>query len=192
MHVVLVDSDDSFTYNLVHALARKGVSVEVVAARRGQHVQADLVVLGPGPGRPEDRGLDELASRLLGRTPLFGVCLGHQALVLATGGSIVRAEPVHGFATPVRHNGKGLFRGLQDPVAFGRYHSLVAEPAADGALDVLARTDDGLVMAVQHVAAPAWGVQFHPESVLSGAAGRKLLRNLFLSVRDAHSGAQVC
>jgi anthranilate synthase component 2 len=176
VRVALVDSQDSFSRNVAHALGVLGADVAVLQSPVDDVPTCDLVVIGPGPGRPEDHGVVALAARLLGRRPVLGICLGHQALVLACGGRLDRAEPVHGHATAVRHRGAGLFRGLPDPVAFGRYHSLVATPATDGPLEVDAWTEDGLVMAVRHRTLPAWGVQFHPESVLSGRYGLRLLR----------------
>lgn len=184
MHVVLVDARDSFAHNLAQALGRLGAEVSVVQCDAidapsllARH--PDLVVLGPGPGRPEDAGCYLDAVRLLvGRLPLLGVCLGHQALAQALGGELLQHAPVHGQAPPVHHDGTGLFEGLPPGVPMTRYNSLVVDPTRlPAALRITAWSDDGAVMALAHREHPAWGVQFHPESVLSGEHGLALLRN---------------
>jgi anthranilate synthase/aminodeoxychorismate synthase-like glutamine amidotransferase len=171
--ILVVDHYDSFVYNLVQLVEGLGRRTEVVrsdaepagalAARR-----PDAVILSPGPGRPEEAGcFVELLLELDPATPVLGVCLGHQALGAALGGEVDRApEPVHGKASAIRHDGTGLFEGVPDPFEAGRYHSLVITGVPDE-LDVLARTDDGLVMAVCHLDLPRYGVQFHPESILT-------------------------
>ena len=192
MHVVLVDARDSFAHNLAQALARLGADVDVVQADETDVpslLGADLVVLGPGPGRPEDAGcfLDAVRA-LVGRVPLLGVCLGHQALAQALGGALLRHPPVHGHAPPVRHDGTGVFEGLPPGVPMTRYHSLVVDPARlPASLRITAWSDDGAVMGLAHREHPAWGVQFHPESVLSGDWGLALLGN---AVRGALRGAR--
>lgn len=138
-------------------------------------LRADAVVLGPGPGRPEEAGcLLAAVPGLVGRVPLLGVCLGHQALALALGGSLRLHEPVHGHATPIVHDGSGLFEGLPQHVPMTRYHSIVVDRVPE-ALRVCARASDGTIQGLTHRSAPAWGVQFHPESVLSGSPGAALL-----------------
>jgi anthranilate synthase component 2 len=180
MRLVLVDAWDSFTHNLAHALGSTGARVEVVRCDQVSALAlraADLVVLGPGPGEPDDAGcfLDAVPA-VLGRVPLLGVCLGHQALAVALGGHLRRQDPVHGLAVPIHHTGSGLFRGLPQGVPMTRYNSLgVDESRLPAGLEVCARAPDGAVMGVAHRTAPAWGVQFHPESVLSGDAGVALL-----------------
>ncbi len=180
--LLLVDNYDSFTWNLVQAFQVLGaevrvarndrITVEEALAHRPTHV-----VVSPGPGRPEDAGVSlAVIEAFLGRVPLLGVCLGHQCLVQLLGGRVVPArELVHGAASPVHHDGRGLLAGLPSPFEAGRYHSLaVADVPA--ALEVCARTPDGEVMAVRHRALPAFGVQFHPESVLT-PQGPRLLAN---------------
>ncbi|MBK8179559.1 MAG: aminodeoxychorismate/anthranilate synthase component II [Planctomycetes bacterium] len=178
--ILLVDNYDSFTFNLWQALAAGGEEVRVV--RNDERPVQDLlslgaraVVLSPGPGRPEQAGVcGELLSRLDPETPLLGVCLGHQALVEHYGGELeVDPRPVHGRASAVHHDGSLLYRSLPSPFAAGRYHSLRARRErlpAELLLD--AWTSDGLVMGVRHRRWPRFGVQFHPESILSpGGAG---------------------
>ncbi|HVS29608.1 MAG TPA: aminodeoxychorismate/anthranilate synthase component II, partial [Solirubrobacteraceae bacterium] len=182
MRVLVVDNYDSFAYNLVQYLGELGAELEVV---RNDAASADdlllrgydRVVISPGPCTPDDAGISlEVAKRFpAGGIPLLGVCLGHQALAQAFGGRVVRHEPVHGKTTEIEHAGERLFEGLPNPLTVGRYHSLVvAEPLPD----VLDRTAsaDGVVMAVRHRELPAFGVQFHPESVLTDG-GRRLLAN---------------
>jgi anthranilate synthase/aminodeoxychorismate synthase-like glutamine amidotransferase len=175
--ILLVDAYDSFTYNLAHLLLEAAPGAEVVV-RRTDEIDADEaerlgpshLVLSPGPGRPEDAGnLIEIVRRLGERIPTLGVCLGHQAIVHCFGGEVGRArELVHGKATTVRHDGRGLFAGLPDDFPAGRYHSLAAT-SVPAALEVSATAPDGEVMAVRHPELPIDGVQFHPESILTPA-----------------------
>ncbi|MBX2800286.1 MAG: aminodeoxychorismate/anthranilate synthase component II [Myxococcales bacterium] len=178
MHLVLVDAYDSFTHNLVHALAPHVRTVTVVRCDEVQPTElldADLVVLGPGPGTPEETGCFLDAARLLvARRPLLGVCLGHQALAEALGGTLRIHGPVHGHATSVKHDGTGLFQGLPSPLSMTRYHSIVVD-RVPSELRVCAHGTDGTIQGISHRQAPAWGVQFHPESVLSGSNGQQLL-----------------
>jgi anthranilate synthase component II len=184
---VVLDNYDSFTYNLVQYLAELGETVEVV---RNDALTVDALaarapralVVSPGPGRPEDAGISMAAMRALApTTPMLGVCLGHQCLGAAFGAAVVRAPvPVHGKTSPIRHRGDPLFAGLPNPFEATRYHSLVVDAGSVPAdLEVTAHTDDGLVMALRHRRWPAYGVQFHPESIAT-AQGRKILAN-FLS-----------
>ena len=178
--ILLVDNYDSFTYNLAHLFGELGAEVVV---RRNDAIDADEaarlapshLVLSPGPGRPEDAGVSvELVRRL--RVPTLGVCLGHQAVVAAFGGEIGRARKlVHGKASPIEHDGRGLFRGLPESFDAGRYHSLAATSIPD-CLEVSASCAEGEVMAVRHRELPVDGVQFHPESVLT-PVGSELARN---------------
>ena len=180
--ILLVDNYDSFTYNLSHLLQELGAEVTVL---RNDEVDADAaeamapshLVVSPGPGRPEDSGATlEIVKRLAPTTPTLGVCLGHQAIVEAFGGEIGPARQlVHGKASSVTHDGRGLFAGLPDPFEAGRYHSLVVDPALPDCLERSAWYGD-TVMAIRHTELPAEGVQFHPESVLTGE-GKQLLRN---------------
>ncbi|MEZ5979381.1 MAG: gamma-glutamyl-gamma-aminobutyrate hydrolase family protein [Planctomycetota bacterium] len=185
MRVLLVDHRDSFTWNLVQFLEECGAEVRVVgaAALRGEPPPHDRLLLGPGPGGPDDcTDTSNFLARSAGAVPTLGVCLGHQVLARRFGGAVGRGrEPVHGFAEPVHHDARGLFAGLPTPLACARYHSLVAlEPVAD-VLEVSARAADGTVMALRHRELPIESVQFHPESVLS-EHGHALLSN-FLSGR---------
>ena len=180
--ILLVDAYDSFTYNLDHLFRELGAEVLV---RRSDEIDADEaerlapshLVLSPGPGRPGDAGnVLDIVRRLSPRVPTLGVCLGHQAIVEAFGGEIGQArELVHGKATNVRHDGRGLFRGLEPDFPAGRYHSLAATRVPDS-LDVSATSPDGEVMAVRHRDLRIDGVQFHPESVLT-PSGPQLARN---------------
>ncbi len=183
MKLLIIDNYDSFTYNLVQILAGQGAETEVV---RNDAAPVDEllgrgaagIVLSPGPGRPEDAGL---CLELLARrppVPLLGVCLGHQALGAAFGARIERApELMHGKTSRVRHDASGLFAGLPDPFEATRYHSLVvAEETLPPELVPTARCEDGLLMAMRHTELPWWGVQFHPESILT-EAGPRLLGN---------------
>ena len=182
--ILLFDNYDSFTFNLWQALAALGAEVEV---RRNDAITEDevarmaprAIVLSPGPGRPEDAGVTPaLVARFLGRLPIFGVCLGHQAIGLVLGARIVRAtRQIHGKAEPVHHDGRGLFEGLPRPLLAGRYHSLALDRATlPPELHISAESGDGTVMAIAHRDLPLWGVQFHPESVLT-PEGPLLLAN---------------
>jgi anthranilate synthase component 2 len=180
--MLLIDNYDSFTYNLAHLFGALGVDVrvlrndEVTAGEAEQLAPAQLVV-SPGPGRPAAAGASiAIIERLAPTTPTLGVCLGHQAIVEAFGGEVGYArELLHGKASPVHHDGTGLFSDLPDPFDAGRYHSLAATRLPD-VLEPTAYADDGEVMAVRHRELPIVGVQFHPESVLT-PEGPALARN---------------
>jgi anthranilate synthase/aminodeoxychorismate synthase-like glutamine amidotransferase len=183
--VLVIDNYDSFTYNLVQYLGELGAEIRV---HRNDEVTVDQVVamtparivISPGPGRPEDAGITtEVIRRCGATTPVLGVCLGHQAIGMVYGGTVCRAAaPVHGKTSTVVHDGKGVFQGVGQDFEAGRYHSLVistADVPAD--LEVSARTRDGdIIMGVRHRTLPVHGVQFHPESVLTGE-GRRILQN---------------
>jgi anthranilate synthase component II len=181
--ILVVDHYDSFTYNLVQlieGLGRDTVVVKSDEATAGELVARapEAVVLSPGPGRPEDAGAFPDLLRLLPReTPVLGVCLGHQALGLASGGTVDRTEPVHGKASLVHHGGRGILGGIPSPFEAGRYHSLVVlRDSLPAELELTAWTDDGLVMATQHRELPRFGVQFHPESILT-PEGPRIVEN---------------
>ena len=171
--ILLVDNYDSFTYNLAHLFGALGTEVTVL---RNDEVDADSaeamapshLVVSPGPGRPSDAGASEaIIRRLAPSTPTLGVCLGHQAIVEVFGGEVGYArELLHGKASPVLHDGTGLFSDVPQPFDAGRYHSLAATRLPD-VLEPTAHADDGEVMAVRHRTLPVVGVQFHPESVLT-------------------------
>jgi anthranilate synthase component II len=176
--ILLVDNYDSFTYNLAHLFEELGAEVTVIRndkidADEAERLAPSHLVISPGPGRPEGAGATvEIIKRLGPRVPTLGVCLGHQAIVEAFGGEVGQAQRlVHGKASEIAHDGRGLFSGLPDPLQGGRYHSLAAARVPDE-LEVCATTDDGEVMAVRHRELPVDGIQFHPESVLTpdGAA----------------------
>jgi len=176
--ILLVDNYDSFTYNLAHLFQELGAEVTVIRndkvdAEEAERLAPSHLVISPGPGRPESAGATlEIVKRLGPRVPTLGVCLGHQAIVEAFGGEVGQARRlVHGKASEIAHNGRGLFSGLPDPLQGGRYHSLAAARVPDE-LEICATTDDGEVMAVRHRELPVDGIQFHPESVLTpeGAA----------------------
>jgi anthranilate synthase/aminodeoxychorismate synthase-like glutamine amidotransferase len=192
--LLAIDNYDSFTYNLVQILGQllreagrtdvplRVVRNDAVDLEDIMAMEPSAVVISPGPGRPEEAGITIPAIRALsGRTPLLGVCLGHQAIAAAFGGRVVRAgRLMHGKASPVLHQGDALFAGLPSPFMAGRYHSLlVAEPLPEP-LMVTARTPEGEIMALRHRHHPTFGIQFHPESVLT-PEGVRLLRN-FLQI----------
>src|SRR5215470_5313994 len=171
--ILIIDNYDSFTYNLVQYLGELGASVSVIrndAATIDEIVagRPERIVISPGPGRPEDAGVTmEVIRRLGARTPILGVCLGHQAIGAVFGGRVVRAGvPVHGKTSTIEHDGKGVFAGIGGPFVASRYHSLVvADENLPGDLEITARTkDDGIVMGLRHRRWPLHGVQFHPES----------------------------
>lgn len=182
--IAVIDNYDSFVFNLVQALGSMGQEIRVfrndaidVAALRALGPRG--LVVSPGPGRPEDAGVSIDAIRELSVTvPTLGVCLGHQAIASTFGGRVVRAEQLrHGKASAVDHDGRDLFAGMSRPFLAGRYHSLVAEPSSlPPELRITAWTGEGVVMGLRHVRRPLFGVQFHPESVLT-PEGHALLGN---------------
>jgi anthranilate synthase/aminodeoxychorismate synthase-like glutamine amidotransferase len=184
--ILLIDNYDSFVYNLARYVRELGddplvrrhdaVSVDAIAAMRPTHI-----IISPGPCAPKEAGISTDVVRRLGATiPILGVCLGHQCIGEAYGGEIVRAgRPMHGKISQVRHSGTGLFEGLPNPFVATRYHSLVIAPASlPPVLRTTATSDDGEIMAVEHVEHPVFGVQFHPESVLTQHGYRILERFL--------------
>jgi anthranilate synthase/aminodeoxychorismate synthase-like glutamine amidotransferase len=183
-NVLMIDNHDSFTFNIVEALERLGATVrtvrnEIAASDALEQAQSSnaLILISPGPGRPEDAGCCiDLIRLAKGKVPLFGVCLGQQAMVLEAGGEVVRApEAVHGKASLLEHDGEGPFTGLPNPLRIGRYHSLCT-PNPPERFRVHA-TIDGMAMAISDVEAKQIGVQFHPESVLT-PVGQRLLGNV--------------
>jgi para-aminobenzoate synthetase component II len=180
--ILVVDNYDSFVFNLVQYLAQLGAQVDV---RRNDAVAPDDggaydgVLLSPGPGTPEDAGVCmDMVRRLAGRVPVFGVCLGHQAIGVVYGATVNRApELLHGKTSLVHHDGVGVLAGLPDPFTATRYHSLAIDPTTvPAALEVTGRTDSGVIMAVRHREHAVEGVQFHPESVLT-EGGHRMLAN---------------
>jgi anthranilate synthase/aminodeoxychorismate synthase-like glutamine amidotransferase len=180
--VLVVDNYDSFTYNLVQYLGELGAAVEVIRndVETVDELLArapDRVIVSPGPCTPNEAGVSVEVMRRFPEAgvPTLGVCLGHQSLAQAFGGTVVRHAPVHGKTTEITHDGEGLFAGLPEPLEVGRYHSLVVDPDLPACLRVTA-SGGGVIMAVEHRDLPAYGVQFHPESVLT-PAGMDLLGN---------------
>ncbi|ABA87990.1 anthranilate synthase, glutamine amidotransferase subunit [Syntrophotalea carbinolica DSM 2380] len=182
--LLMIDNYDSFTYNLVQYFAELGEDVEVY---RNDQIDIDGIlqraperlVVSPGPCSPKEAGISvEVIKRFAGRLPILGVCLGHQSIGYAFGGKIVRAGSLmHGKTSPIHHDGRELFAGLPNPFDATRYHSLVIERSTfPDCLEVTAWTDDGEIMGLRHRELPLWGVQFHPESILT-VAGKDLLRN---------------
>lgn len=181
--ILLIDNYDSFTWNLAQYLGELGapplvkrndeITLDEIAALR-----PDRIVISPGPGRPEQAGISiEVIRRFGPSTPLLGVCLGHQGIGVAFGGQVVRApQLMHGKTSQVLHDGKGVFKGVGQPFAAGRYHSLVVANPLPADLEASAHTDDGTLMGLRHKTMPIHGVQFHPESVLT-SDGHHLLRN---------------
>lgn len=182
--LLLIDNYDSFVYNLARYLVELGCETKVIRndtmnVATVRLLKPEAIVISPGPCTPNEAGISiELIRELSDSIPILGVCLGHQAIAAAFGGNIVRApEPVHGRTSLVEHSGTGLFADLPSPLKVGRYHSLIVDEATlSPELIITARTEDGIPMSLQHRTRPLFGVQFHPESVLT-VAGRPLLAN---------------
>ena len=186
--LLVIDNYDSFTWNLVHYLGELGAAPEVVrndkiTAAGALEREPEAIVLSPGPCTPKDAGIClELIASANGSVPIFGVCLGHQAIGEAYGGEVVRAPSLmHGKISEIRHEGAGVFHGINGPFAATRYHSLTIRPESlPEELVATAHTDDGVIMGVSHRSHPVHGVQFHPESIAS-EHGHRILRN-FLEI----------
>ncbi len=196
--ILVIDNYDSFVYNLAQYLGELGwdpvvlrndrISVEGIAAMKPSHV-----VISPGPGTPDDAGIsNEVIKQFGGKIPILGVCLGHQCIGQVYGGRIVRAAvPMHGKSSEIHHDGKTIYKGLPHPFTAARYHSLVIEPASmPKSLEVSARTEAGEIMGVRHREYVVEGVQFHPESIMTGG-GHDLLRNFLGYSRALWKGEQV-
>ena len=187
--LLIIDNYDSFTYNLVQYLGELGAAMTI---RRNDETTLDeietaikptRILISPGPGTPDDAGVSlAILERFAGRVPMLGVCLGHQAIGQIFGGAVVRAPfPVHGKPVEIAHDGKTIFKDLPDNFSAGRYHSLIVErETLPDCLEISAVSPDGLIMAMRHKTHRIEGVQFHPESILTGA-GKKLLQN-FLDI----------
>jgi anthranilate synthase/aminodeoxychorismate synthase-like glutamine amidotransferase len=192
--LVVIDNYDSFTYNLVQYLGELGADIRVyrndrVTCEEIRDLAPDYIVISPGPGHPKDAGISkELIHEFGPSTPILGVCLGHQAIGEVYGGRVIHAPRLmHGKTSPVYHYGSQLFTGVPSPFEATRYHSLIVEEPLPESLEITAFTREGEVMAVQHKTYPVFGVQFHPESILT-EAGKLILRN-FLAVRATRIAA---
>ena len=190
--VLVIDNYDSFVYNLVQELGELGAdpvvhrndAIDVVGIRAAA---PDLILISPGPGRPEDAGItDTVIRELAGEIPILGVCLGHQAIGQVFGGEVVAAPTLmHGKTSSIHHDGRGVFAGLPDPFVATRYHSLVVDPATvPDVLEVCATTGDGVIMGLRHRVLAVEGVQFHPESLLT-PSGPSLLSNFLAGALSA-------
>lgn len=184
--ILVIDNYDSFVHNVTRYLRELGAEAEV---KRNDALTADRIdddvkgiVISPGPCTPHEAGVSlDVVRKLSGRLPILGICLGHQCIGEAFGGKVTRARrPMHGEASAIRHQGAGVLDGLPDGFNAGRYHSLIVELAGDEPLNVTARSEDGEIMGLEHKIHPTYGVQFHPESVLT-EHGYDILRN-FLKV----------
>lgn len=193
--ILLLDNYDSFVHNLARYFRMLGCeakvvrsdSVDVVAC---ESLSPEAVVLSPGPRRPLDAGCSvDVVRHLSPQIPILGVCLGHQAVGVAFGASITTCGPMHGMATSIKHDGTDLFRGCPNPLRVGRYHSLAIDPSSmPSDLQVTARSADGIIMAVRHRYRPVFGVQFHPESVLTDY-GLKMIDNFLSMTRQSRQTA---
>jgi anthranilate synthase component II len=196
MHVLMIDNYDSFTWNLVHYLAVEGAKLTV---KRNDEIdvagiaalQPEAIVFSPGPCSPNEAGVCLAAISALSETiPMFGVCLGHQAMGQAFGGEVVRTSPMHGKLSTIHHRGSSVFRGINGAFSATRYHSLVVKrDNAPQAIEITAETEDGLIMGLAHKGRPSHGVQFHPESILSGH-GHLIIRNFLGLAREWNAGAR--
>ena len=187
--LLLLDNYDSFTYNVYQLLTKLGAEVEVVRndAMTVDEIRAKKykgIVISPGPGLPKDAGITEEVIRELGADiPILGICLGHQAIGEVFGGRVVRAhEIVHGKASPIRHHGTGLYRGIHAGTQVARYHSLIIErESLPDVLEITSDLDDGTIMGVRHKTLPIEGIQFHPESILT-RDGRTMMENYLTDI----------
>jgi anthranilate synthase/aminodeoxychorismate synthase-like glutamine amidotransferase len=185
--IVMIDNYDSFTYNLVQYFGQLGAPVKVfrndkITVDAIRKLRPGKIVISPGPGGPQDAGIScDVIREFGGKIPLLGVCLGHQCIGSVFGGKVVRAKRLmHGKTSPVYHNGKTIFKGVPNPFLATRYHSLIVENGSlPSCLEVIARTKENEIMAVKHRALPVWGVQFHPESIMT-KEGMTILRNFIL------------
>lgn len=182
--ILMIDNYDSFTYNLVQYLGELGEKLEVyrndkITIDKIKALNPDRIVISPGPGKPKDAGISEDVIReFSGKTSILGVCLGHQAIGEVFGAEIVRADRImHGKTSLIYHNGQTIFKGIKNPFAATRYHSLLIRPGSlPDCLEVIAQTKEKEIMAIKHKKFTLWGVQFHPESILT-KEGKKILEN---------------
>ena len=190
----VLDNYDSFTYNLVQYLGELGATMKVarndkITVDEVERLEPEGIVISPGPGTPDDAGISlDLVRRLHSRIPILGVCLGHQAIGQTFGGTVTRAQKqMHGKTSNIRHDGQGVFAALPQDFEATRYHSLVVlEEGFPAELEISARAEDGEIMGLRHRRFPVEGVQFHPESILTGQ-GKALLRNFLELTRTAQA-----
>ncbi len=195
--ILLIDNYDSFTFNLYHFLGDVGAQCEVwrndkLSVADAMAMQPEAIVLSPGPCTPNEAGIClDLIAAAAGKIPLFGVCLGHQAIGQAFGGDVIRApEPMHGKVSPITHTGTDILAGLPSPFNATRYHSLIVDRATcPDSLVPTAFTEDGLIMAMHHRTLPIYGVQFHPESIAS-EYGHEILANFLAIARGKNTPAR--
>lgn len=186
--LLVIDNYDSFAYNLVQYLGELGVTIKVyrndkVTVPEIEKLKPSYIVISPGPCTPNEAGVSmEIVQKLGDNLPILGVCLGHQAIAQALGGKVIQGKvPVHGKTAEIYHDGKTIYRGVENPFTATRYHSLVVEKASlPSCLEISAETNDGVVMGIRHREFPIEGVQFHPESILT-TEGKKILNN-FLKI----------
>ncbi len=182
--ILVIDNYDSFTFNLVQYLGELGLKTQVYRNDKiniKEIIQKDLmgIVISPGPCTPKEAGISvEVVQKLGDKIPILGVCLGHQAIGVAYGGKVIKAKKLmHGKSSYIYHQKKGLYRGLDNPFSAGRYHSLILDSGSlPSCLEVIAYTDDNVIMGISHKEYPVFGVQFHPESILT-ASGKDILKN---------------
>lgn len=194
---LLIDNYDSFVYNLLHFIGELGADVVVrrndaLSVQEALEMRPEGIVISPGPCNPDKAGIClELIAAAAGKVPLLGVCLGHQAIGQAFGGRVGRAPvPMHGKLSRIRHNGRGVFAGLDNPFEATRYHSLIVEREGfPDALEITAETDDGVIMGLAHRRDPVHGIQFHPESIAS-EQGHRLLGNFLALATDGRLPAR--
>ncbi|MFH1655318.1 MAG: aminodeoxychorismate/anthranilate synthase component II [Candidatus Omnitrophota bacterium] len=182
--ILVIDNYDSFTYNLVQYLAELGESLEVfrndkITIEQVKRLRPKSIVISPGPGRPKDAGIsNKIIREFSGKIPILGVCLGHQCIGKVFGGKVVRAKKLmHGKTSSIYHNRKTIFKTIRNPFTGTRYHSLILEKKSfPKCLEIIAWTKDREIMGLKHKKLPVWGVQFHPESILTGE-GKRILKN---------------
>jgi anthranilate synthase/aminodeoxychorismate synthase-like glutamine amidotransferase len=182
--ILMIDNYDSFTYNLVQYLGALGANITVfrndkITISRIKELRPGKIIISPGPGRPEDAGIScQVIREFAGRVPILGVCLGHQAIGYVYGGRIIGAKRLmHGKTSFIYHNRQGIFKGLPNPFEATRYHSLIVQKRnLPASLDIIAWTKEGEIMGLKHKSYPLWGVQFHPESILT-KVGKDILAN---------------
>ncbi len=190
--ILVIDNYDSFTYNLVQYLGELGEDIEVyrndkITLKEIEGFKPDSIVISPGPGRPDDAGVSKDTIRKFeGKIPILGVCLGHQCIGEVYGGKIIRAERImHGKTSPIHHDGREIFKDILSPFDATRYHSLIIDPVSlPEILETTAWTSEKEIMGVRHKEKPVWGVQFHPESILT-TEGMKILKNFIEMAKEA-------